>query len=726
MKTSTSPIQSLDFSDNGHHQLGSSFRAQAVELSRYGSVISEALSLSVSQAVQLTKGILSTASSRDQYRTEAHELINWAKDAGETERKIIAKGLMEEGGLLSEVFLIQEVSGMTPPQARPFMRDFLNEGGSIEAISEWLRLAGSVLQKRRVRTRSLAAASADIVEDAANWVLDTIEEGADAILGQIGTLLDAIQEAGMSVAKLMRAAVSWTVEQLRELILALLDVGLELGEIMEDVFTWTYAAATRFVQAAMQVGVRIAALLEPVAERSYWAFRRIVNGILRAGGPIVEILDWVREKADAVGSLLWRRVVLVIRYARGTLSAVLDWMVDKGTAVIQAILVAWESIEEPLLEVYRWASGVGLEIWEYIGEATANISNSVYYVLNYLEESFQEGFFLFIRGLANAGYAVADLVRWMIGKSMEIIRGATGALLDTGASLVALLTEAVQNPGDALSNLLLAIRAIKGGITEILQAVIVDATGELFEEVVLTLNRIGESIPDILAGVESIKQAAIDQVVKVFLKTLVSYRPMSEAEIQDARTVFGNSLEYGNIYLSMESLTNDVIFGIQDFINQNPNSRAFVTNTLINFDVNEDLFRHTLIHELTHVWQYTFEGPFYFAEAIHAQIPVIGSGGYNYGYREEDAADEEQFIIPLDYEGTTGRIISIGAVFGIDGEAALDAASGDFDVFNPEQQGQILQQWFVRTQLPITDANGNPVTLDASSWQPYRDFVFGN
>lgn len=724
MKPLSPVIQSLDFSDKGHQQLGTSFRAQAVELSQYGSHVSEALSLSVSQAVQLTKGILSTASSRAQYRAEAHELITWAKDAGEAERKIITKGLIEAGGLLSEVFLIQQISGMAPSQAGSFIQIFLAEGGSIGAIAEWFRLAGRVLQKRRVRTRSLAAA-ADIVEDAANWVLDTIEEGADAILGQINALLDAIYEAGMSVVKLMQVAVSWSVEKLRELISALLDAGLELSEIMEDVMTWTYAAATRFVQAAMAVGVRIAALLEPVVERSYWAFRRIVNGILQASGPITEILDWVREKADAVGGLLWRRVVLAIRYVHGTLSSVLDWMVDKGTEVIQAVLVAWESIEEPLMDVYTWASGVGLSVWEHIGEATVRIGNSVYYVLGFLRENFEEGISAFVSGILEAGFAVAAVVGWMVQESLGIIAETTRTLLDAGISLGQLIADAAQNPGNALRNLIQAVLTIRDAIAEILQAVI-DTAEELLEAVVFTLRELGRSIREILEAVLTIKEVAIDLVVTGLLNTLASYRPITTQEIEDARTVFGNSLDYSRIYLSIESLTNDVIFGIQDFINQNPDSRAFVTNTLINFDADEGLNRHTLIHELTHVWQYTFEGPFYFAEAIHAQVPVIGSGGYNYGYRVEDAADEEQLTIPLDYEGTMGRIISIGAVFGIDGEAALDAAAGDFDAFNPEQQGQILQQWFVRTQLPITDANGNSVTLDASSWQPYRDFVFGS
>ncbi|MBA3524213.1 MAG: hypothetical protein H0T85_06615, partial [Geodermatophilaceae bacterium] len=117
---------------------------------------------------------------------------------------------------------------------------------------------------------------------------------------------------------------------------------------------------------------------------------------------------------------------------------------------------------------------------------------------------------------------------------------------------------------------------------------------------------------------------------------------------------------------------------------------------------------HTMIHELTHVWQFEFTGPFYMAEAIHAQ--VLGDG-YNYGYTT--AATNTK--ITVDYAGTELELPT-GKTTGEGGQAALLAAAGDFEAFNREQQGQILMHWFVRKNLMQPPADHAP-------WQPYVDVV---
>ena len=121
---------------------------------------------------------------------------------------------------------------------------------------------------------------------------------------------------------------------------------------------------------------------------------------------------------------------------------------------------------------------------------------------------------------------------------------------------------------------------------------------------------------------------------------------MTAQEIAEAKIVFGNTLDYDHIYFASESLLNDIIFGIQDFFSGNPESRAFVTDTLVNFDVDDGIERHTMIHELTHVWQFAVTGPFYMSEAIHAQV---AGAGYNYGYDE----GVSNVTIPVDYAGNT-------------------------------------------------------------------------
>jgi hypothetical protein len=116
-----------------------------------------------------------------------------------------------------------------------------------------------------------------------------------------------------------------------------------------------------------------------------------------------------------------------------------------------------------------------------------------------------------------------------------------------------------------------------------------------------------------------------------------------------------------------------------------------------------------MIHELTHVWQAEFTGPFYMSEAIHAQ--VLGSG-YDYGYDEGVGST----TIPIDYSGGT-ELVDDGTDLGEGGQDDLIAANGDFESFNREQQGQITMHYFVRKELL-----GRP-EADWAPWKPYIDFV---
>ena len=134
-----------------------------------------------------------------------------------------------------------------------------------------------------------------------------------------------------------------------------------------------------------------------------------------------------------------------------------------------------------------------------------------------------------------------------------------------------------------------------------------------------------------------------------------------------------------------------------------------MTDTLVNFDVDEGIERHTMIHELTHVWQFAVTGPFYMSEAIHAQV---AGAGYNYGYDE----GVSNVTIPVDYAGTT-ESLDAGDVTGLNAEPELIAAGGDFEAFNREQQGQITMHYFVRRVL-----QGRPAA-EYAAWQPYIDVV---
>lgn len=105
--------------------------------------------------------------------------------------------------------------------------------------------------------------------------------------------------------------------------------------------------------------------------------------------------------------------------------------------------------------------------------------------------------------------------------------------------------------------------------------------------------------------------------------------------------------------------------------------RPFTTMYLINFASWAQVDLKTLVHELTHVWQSSVEGPFYMVDALEAQF--VGDG---YAYTDDD----------------------------------LKAAAGDFNRFNPEQQASIIEDYWDRKY------NHTPPE-DTTDWQPYADVV---
>ena len=97
-----------------------------------------------------------------------------------------------------------------------------------------------------------------------------------------------------------------------------------------------------------------------------------------------------------------------------------------------------------------------------------------------------------------------------------------------------------------------------------------------------------------------------------------------------------------------------------------------------------------MIHELTHVWQAEFTGPFYMSEAIHAQ--VLGVRVQLRLRRECDGGRRRSDRLRR-HDGVRSTAVTR---LGEGGQDELLAADGDFESFNREQQGQILMHYFVR------------------------------
>ncbi|WP_435011940.1 hypothetical protein P12x_006174 (plasmid) [Tundrisphaera lichenicola] len=142
-------------------------------------------------------------------------------------------------------------------------------------------------------------------------------------------------------------------------------------------------------------------------------------------------------------------------------------------------------------------------------------------------------------------------------------------------------------------------------------------------------------------------------------------RAMTKVEISEARKVFGLSIDYDLVRI--DTLSVMALIG-----------RTHVTGNIINTAnlSRDDIPIDVLIHELTHVWQYQHDGIIYIPEALDAQM----TGGYEY--------------------------------FGVSNLQATMARGGGLRSFNREQQGEIVQDYYIRRKQ-IVD---HPTDPRRSQW----------
>jgi hypothetical protein len=429
-----------------------------------------------------------------------------------------------------------------------------------------------------------------------------------------------------------------------------------------------------------QVGAVGSAIAKPV--------KNLVDAVVRAGKTIADIVaETVAWSVEQVADLVTALIEAGERVAE-ILGGALTKGVEALERFVQALVAIGRSADEILgwaMDAARWA---GDTLWDTIGTIAVKVKISISYALLYLERDYLPGIKRFVKGALAAGLAVAEFTGFLVTCSFNVAIEIVIGLLDFGATLGALLIETARHPENALENLLRAAEVAGKRLQDIYHAAIVETGEQVLGAVTRTLVRLGKSVKELLDAALEVYGGAVGTVISILLGTLGSYRPLTQQEKDEARLIFGTSIDLDRVYVSAESLTNDIIFGLQDWWRGTDKSRPFTTDTLINFDVDEGIERHTLIHELTHVWQALVTGPFYMSEAIHAQI---AGDGYNYGYVDEVTG-----------EGAQQRLID---------------AAGDFEQFNREQQAQIIEHYYVR-RFMLGQSPG-----EYAPWQIYADRV---
>jgi len=168
-------------------------------------------------------------------------------------------------------------------------------------------------------------------------------------------------------------------------------------------------------------------------------------------------------------------------------------------------------------------------------------------------------------------------------------------------------------------------------------------------------------------------------------------RPLHDFEIEEARLVFADRLDFVRMRVHECAAWPDWIHHLGHLLKGQKVPAGEHNAITLGFHgyfpiqmpekfsgVGDAFGMSWLIHELTHAWQYQHTGPAYFFKALWVQI-TRGEAGYEYG--------REAGLIAARQNGLT------------------------FASFNPEQQGNITRDFWVRKRSG----------LDVAAWQPYID-----
>jgi hypothetical protein len=149
-------------------------------------------------------------------------------------------------------------------------------------------------------------------------------------------------------------------------------------------------------------------------------------------------------------------------------------------------------------------------------------------------------------------------------------------------------------------------------------------------------------------GVYVLETAGIGEVYETMMDFIkFNTRPLTDPEVEKAKIVFRNAINYDLVRVDHNAV-----------LGPSWTKGAYVSFNTIN--AWGPLNDHTLIHELTHVWQYQNMGAIYMPRAIHAQGTPEN---YNYG--------------------------------GMAGLRTRQAAGKGISTFNLEQQGDITGDYYV-------------------------------
>lgn len=678
----------------------------------------DAYRTSPAQAQQLVATLMATARPGAERMRDAGELVNGVSASGEQpRRRVLIAGFRHAK---ADLALVHHIAHLPREQAGAFLKDYLDEGAGLEAVVQWLALAGAALSApapsaaRSARASNLPAArraatlsahirgpggpagrgaSRNLWNDLKKVVGDAVMGGGRVVENAVQTIGDALASAGKTLAESVASAASWTVAQVTDLVAGLLRAGESVASILAAAAAQGVAQLQKYVQALLAAGRSLGEVLGWAVGQVLATANAVIGKLLALGKPILDLVTAVLglgrnalialvKGVLAAGRTLSNLLFAVATQPLSTVQAVVDAALGAGQLLRSVLAEAAKLVTAGLRNVVSALLALGRSVKELLLEgiaAAGTVLNTLLVTLLALGRSMVDvlqataqlaaaSAKVVVAALLAIGRTLAELVQTVAGIAVAVAKVVFTALLALGKKVLDILVALGDRTLSAYRTALEAVLAM-GVSLALLTADICTGVAEAFRAGFFEgLLALGKTPLQLLKAVMEVKSAYGLIAFTILLQVLGGYKPLADipGALAQARNVYANAIDLDRVKIGFARLPGDVI----RFVNVEL-PRAFTTMYLLNFGPGAKVDMQTIIHELAHVWQGVQEGPLYMTRALEAQLGAGIESLFHTGRYDDSAA----------YRVT---------------EADLVAHGGDLAKFNPEQQASILEFFWIR------------------------------
>ncbi|QRN97904.1 hypothetical protein JRI60_02130 [Archangium violaceum] len=331
----TQKLENLRFSSIASVQEG--VRAVKLQRAELAPSIARLYADSERKAMFFAEGVAANWRDDREAEEDAEPLIDWARSAGSQQRRMMVHALKQQN---RGIFVVHHVGGMSREDARAFMKDYFEAGGSLDDVAEWLQRAGNVLRNERPAGQP---GTDGLFSKAWNWVK-----------GAVKTVTDAVKAAGKSLADAMGKVLSWTAAKIADFVDALLDAGRKVGEILTEALAKGADALKKFVRAVLDAGRAVADVLAWAATKAAATLKDVVDAILQAGRAVAQLVAEAAKAGEAAIRATVRALVELGRKVREVLAAAGAWSTAALEQLFRGLKAAGSKLAEVAGEVARF------------------------------------------------------------------------------------------------------------------------------------------------------------------------------------------------------------------------------------------------------------------------------------------------------------------------------------------------------------------------------------